>query len=93
MSNDELATRLNALMRHYHTHADAALMAIDKLGNSNNVLSEFLTHLIGLPKPVYDELMANAIRHDNAKDQLIEAFELMKIDFEKLAQAMLKATE
>ena len=93
MSNDELINQLIVLMQKHETHMQAAVEAVTKLGNANNKLFDFMKHIPALPKPIYDKLMANAVRHDNARNQLLEAFELVKEDFIELAQAMLKATE
>ncbi len=93
MSNDELTHKLIVLMQKHDTHLQAAIEAVQKLGNANNTLSEFMKYIPTLPKPIYAELMANAVRHDNARDQLLEAWELMKEDFRELMQAMLEATK
>ena len=93
MSNDELTHKLVALMQVHLTHMQAAIEAVTKLVNSDNTFIELMKHLPVLPGPVYDEFMANAIRHDNARDQFVKASELMKENFIELAQVILKAVE
>ena len=93
MSSDELTKQLVVLMRKHETHLQAAMEAVTKLGSTDNALFEFMKRIPDFSQSDYDELMANAIKHDNARDQLLEAWALMKEDVRELTQAMLKAAQ
>ena len=85
MTNLEL---VNEILAHYNTHMAAQIAAIDKFKEADDEIFKCFVRATFPPDIDFAEVMRQAKKRDNAREQMIEAFQLMYADFVRLAQAI-----
>ena len=75
------------VLESYNTHLQQSIEGVSKLADSSNELLSVLM-ACSFPVEALSQMELIALRHDHAKEQLIEAAQLLHGDFQRLCELL-----